>query len=79
MKRNEYIIYIYIYLYIMKYHDLVFEVEIENDTFRGSYMQSALFRVILQHHLLSWVTVGYTLSSFLLVFGFCLSTLTTSF
>lgn len=35
MKRNEYIIYIYIYisLYIMKYHDLVFEVEIEKRYF----------------------------------------------
>lgn len=41
MKRNEYII----YLYIMKYYDLVFEVGIDNDTFHESYIQSSLVRV----------------------------------
>lgn len=48
MKRNEYIIYISIsiYLYIMKYYDLVFEVGIEK-YFHGS-TQSALFRVLLK-------------------------------
>ena len=33
----------YIYLYIMKYYDLVFEVCIENDPFHGPCIQSALF------------------------------------
>lgn len=36
IKRNKYIIYIY----TMKYYDLVFEVCIENDTFHGSYIKS---------------------------------------
>lgn len=46
---------------------LFLKLILRNDTFHGFCKQSALFRVLQRHHVLSFVTVGYVLSSILLV------------
>lgn len=71
IKRNEYII----YLYITKYYDLVSEVGIEKQYFSGVSLKVGPFRMLLK----APFAVEYVLSSILLAGFFFVSTVMTRF